>query len=274
MKQGYWVIRTYESGGIGEKTKFWVEGTRPTKAGRKAKTAIKKQEQNEYSAVKRFAREINENFAPGDLLVGLDYTEKALASILAAAEGAEDDEAGRNAARAAAVHDRNLFLRRLKRKCDKEGVELKYLGVTSDMDGDTGETVRLHHHLIVPSDCAELIKDCWHSGTVDIERLDVQDDYLPIAEYLLNQVRRVPNEQKYTSSRNLVRPVPKDRTALNDSELRLPKGAELLFREGYKPGMPQYIRYIVPEKRYAHHKKLRESRKRTADDLKGEFEHG
>lgn len=34
------------------------------------------------------------------------------------------------------------FLQRLKRALGKEGVELRYIAVTSDMDGDTGEAVR------------------------------------------------------------------------------------------------------------------------------------
>ena len=32
---GYWVVRTYEAGAVGEKTKFWVPGERPSKSGRR-----------------------------------------------------------------------------------------------------------------------------------------------------------------------------------------------------------------------------------------------
>ena len=53
MQEGYWVTRTYQSGAVGEKTKFFVPGTRPTgKLNRRAKDAVRKQEQNEYSAQK------------------------------------------------------------------------------------------------------------------------------------------------------------------------------------------------------------------------------
>ena len=73
MKDGYWVVRTYESGIIGEKTKFWIQGARPTsKARRKEKSDIKKQEQNEYAAVKALARLMHANFHQGDVLLGLD----------------------------------------------------------------------------------------------------------------------------------------------------------------------------------------------------------
>lgn len=53
--KGYWVVRTYEAGAVGEKTKFWVPGERPSKSGRREKQEIKKQEQNEQSAEKSMA---------------------------------------------------------------------------------------------------------------------------------------------------------------------------------------------------------------------------
>ena len=57
MQEGYWVVRTYEAGAVGEKTKFFVQGSRPTgKIRRKDRDAARKQEQNEYSAQKALAR--------------------------------------------------------------------------------------------------------------------------------------------------------------------------------------------------------------------------
>ena len=63
------------------------------------------------------------------------------------------------------------------------------------------------------------------------------------------QVRRVPDHKKYISSRNLLRVEPKDRIAMSEAEVRVPKGGVLLFREAYHPGLSQYIRYILPENR-------------------------
>ena len=65
----------------------------------------------------------------------------------------------------------------------------------------------------------------------------------------IRQVRRVPDHKKYISSRNLVRVQPKDRIAMSEAEVRVPKGGVLLFREAYHPGLSQYIRYILPENR-------------------------
>ena len=41
---GYWVVRTYEAGAVGEKTKFWVPGERPSKSGRREKQELRKQQ--------------------------------------------------------------------------------------------------------------------------------------------------------------------------------------------------------------------------------------
>ena len=49
MKDGYWVVRTYEAGQVGEKTKYFVLGDRTRRNRRKEESSIKKQEQNEYS---------------------------------------------------------------------------------------------------------------------------------------------------------------------------------------------------------------------------------
>lgn len=258
MKEGYWVIRTYEAGAVGEKTKFWVQGTRQSRNQRKEKSQIKKQEQNEYSAQKRLARLINANFHPGDLLLGLDYSPAGMDRLEAyiaehpfEIEGTGDAEADRmQQIRYAADREMRLCLRRVKRELQKTGAALKYIAITSDMDGDTGEAVRVHHHLVVNEEAREAFLQKWEElGGVNWSPLSHQEDYMPIAEYLLRQVRRVPDEKKYVPSRSLIQPQPKDRVVLSDAEIRVPKGGKLLFRNEFRPGRPQYIRYVLPEGR-------------------------
>lgn len=259
MKEGYWVVRTYEAGAVGEKTKFWIPGARPSQSKRKERAEIRKQEQNEYSAVKQLARIMNANCVPGDLLMGLDYSPAGMDRLEAyiaenpfRVEGCETEEAEHmEQLRQAAERELRLCFRRVKWELDKKGIELKYIAITSDMDGDTGETVRVHHHLIVPAEAKEAFMEKWRDlGGVSWTPLSNQADYTPIAEYFIRQVRRVPDAKKYVTSRNLVRPQPKDRAALSDAEIRVPKGGQLLFRNEFKPGRPQYIRYVLPESRW------------------------
>ena len=41
--EGYWIVRTYEAGNVGEKTKFFVPGARPTRSQRRLRDAARKQ---------------------------------------------------------------------------------------------------------------------------------------------------------------------------------------------------------------------------------------
>lgn len=259
MKDGYWVVRTYEAGQVGEKTKYFVLGDRTRRNRRKEESSIKKQEQNEYSAKKRLARLINANFTHGDILLGLDYSDASYKKLERSARKAapdydslpEDDQL--RCIREAAAQEMVNYLRRVKRALEKEGRadELKYIAITSDMDGDTKETVRVHHHLIVPASCEHIVRMKWGHGGTYCKPLSKQEDYLPIAEYLIAQVRGTLNAKKFVSSRNLIRPQPKDRIAVSDAEIRVPHNCKLIQRAEYKRGAPQYIRYILPEKKAA-----------------------
>ena len=262
MREGYWMIRTYQAGNVGEKTKYFVPGARPdNRSKRKEKDAVKKAEQNEYSAQKALARLINANFGKGDIFLGLDYSEEALCSLLSEkdvqdheeeSEGEQEEQLSEvtteDRLRARADHEMKLCIRRVKRDMKAAGLELRYIAITSDMNGKTGEFVRVHHHLIVPKEALPFFQSKWNLGGVHYSPMSRQDDYTPIAEYLIKQVRRIPDAHKYISSRNLIRPEPKDRIAQSDSELRIPHGAKLLHRSVFVPGQPQYVRYIVPDK--------------------------
>lgn len=258
MQEGYWVTRTYQAGTVGEKTKFFVPGTRPTgKLGRRAKDAVRKQEQNEYSSQKALARLFNENNKPGDLLMGLDYSDKGIEKITAWARkkglpvDSEDDQERENALFLAADHELDNCLRRVKNRLKKKGIELRAIYCTSDRDGETGLIpVRVHHHLVVQADVQKAFQEAWEEcgmGSVDWTPLwGNQADRMPMAEYWIRQVRRLPNAKKYRHTQNVVVPKPKDRVALSDAELRVPKGCKLIYRQEYRRGAPQYIRYVMP----------------------------
>lgn len=251
MREGYWVVRTYEAGPVGEKTKFFIPGKRPEKKNSRMEAAeIRKQEQNEYSKKKNLARLLNANYKAGDLLIGLDYSEAGMRKLekvcARTAEWAEGSEETRQEIiYEAAEKELKLCIRRVMRAMDKEGEEIRYIAITSDMDGDTGESVRVHHHLVVNAEAHAAFLSKWTLGGVSIEPLSKQGDYTPIAEYLIKQVRRRKDAKAYATSRNLKRPQPKDRVALSDAPLRVPKGGRLIFCGEYRPGTPQYIRYYT-----------------------------
>ena len=255
-KEGYWVTRTYRAGNVWEKSKHFVPGKRPTGKDRRAqRAAIRKQEQNEYSAQKALARLLNANFTSDDFLLGLDYSAHGMLRLdswireqgLDPGELSEEQE--RDAMWASAEHALDLCLRRVKYRLKKEGLELKAVYITSDMDGVSQERVRIHHHLVINADAPEAFVAAWQDlGGVNWKQLYAnQEDRTPIAEYMIRQVRRIPDAKKFRSTRNLVRPQPEDRMAQSDAEIRLPKGGKLLFRAAYGKGQPQYIRFVMPD---------------------------
>ncbi|MBD5151272.1 MAG: hypothetical protein HDT16_01975 [Oscillibacter sp.] len=263
-KKGYWVIRKYEAGAVGESIKYWVPGDKPTKSERRLKSEIRKQQQNEASAEKRMARQIHANFTSGDYLIGLDYSAEGLAMTvyglnreapqsgtsgprLANGEPAEDDKEYANKLYHAAHHQLRLWIGRVREACRKAGAPFRYIAITSDMDGKTGEAKRVHHHVIINAEALEIALKKWTRGGTHHEHLYNVVDQTALAAYLLNQVRRLPDEKKYIPSRNLITPMPKDRIARSGAELAVPRGGQLLHRNEYRPGRPQYIRYILPE---------------------------
>lgn len=256
MGRTMYMIRKIRSGNIVEETCFPVSpNVKPRAARRRGATAAlpRKQDANERAAVKRLARLIHCNYEPGDLLLGPGYTEESLRRLTADADPDDMDELRRRA-----EHDVELFLRRLSRALEREGVELRYIAMTSDMDGDTGEAVRLHHHVLVKADGIRMedgelyvgkrrMSDIWGHGHVDYKPLSHQDDYSRLAAYLMRQVRRIPDARKYKASRNLKKPVlVSERIVYVSRELRVPRGARLLHRDQYTPGEVQYIRYTAP----------------------------
>lgn len=253
-EKGYWEIITVTSGVVEEKSKSFISSD-PVKSIRCKKTSAKKQALNEKDCVRRMARSLNANFIPGDILLGLDYSENHYAAVEARARKlmAEAEEgcelSWEDYIRMAATHELTLCMDRVRRFLKKEDVELKYLAITSDMDGKTGEMVRIHHHVVIPRNCLEAFKAKWGKGRVKGKPIEQELDHTQIAEYLCAQVRRVPDAKKYMPSRNLKKPKVKRRIVPGNAELRVPKGCELLYRGAHEPGWTsQYIRYFRPLK--------------------------
>lgn len=271
--------------GVVERTRFPVgDKARPRSSRKKGNTSYRKQEANFNSSLRKLARILNCNYThENGLLITLDYdpaglgalcrkaklTEKqtewamgpkvgAIGEWKAAKKGKqavgidpyEDAELEDGCAklREAAEKQMNLWLRRIKRKAG----DLKYIAVTSDIDGDTGEAVRIHHHLVIAAEGLswDLLQQQWKLGSVDIRRLRGQKDYTPVAVYLLRQVRRQPDAKKYAVSRGMLLPVITEREVLGNPEIRVPAGASVLERAEYnEETVVQYVRYVQKKRR-------------------------
>ena len=256
MATGYWVIRTYTAGMIGEKVKFWVSGNPKRRSGRRERQSLRKIESNDANAVKRSARLLNANRDSFGVLMGFDYSDEGIARLISRIKACGIDWDGldvdckRDSLIDAAERELNNLLARVNYELKKSGTAIKYYGVTSDMDGETGEPVRVHHHLVCQAEHEQLFADKWQAlGSVHWSPIsEKQEDLLPIAVYLCRQVRHRDNRKMYIRSRNLNEPEVKDRVAYTGAELRVPKRARIISRSEYKsPYHAQYMRYVVPE---------------------------
>jgi hypothetical protein len=286
-----WMERKYVCrNGVVERTRYAVGDNAKARRGRKkGNTSIRKQEANFHTAVRRLARTLNCNYShENGLLLTLDYDEKGLeklmktlperqqellrqrmlpvgqvgtwksvkigkpcATVAKVDSGAEENEElaqAMDALREAAEHQLFLWIRRVKRKYGKE---LKFVAVTADLDGDTGELVRIHHHLPIAAEGIswDLLRKEWKLGSVDIVQLRHNVDYTPIAVYLMRQVRRRPDAKKYRVSRGMEQPEVMEREIFGHVQMRVPVGALLLESSEFQIDNPgQYMRYIPRKK--------------------------
>lgn len=254
MADGYWAIVTYEAGIVGEKVKYWIPGEVPPRSIRKRRSDLRKLRQNENNAVRRVARIINENFpARRGSALELTYSNDGIRKLLPGETYDPQDEEQWDTVWEAANHQLQLFIRRCARACKQAGIELRYLGFTSDMrfDGRAQAQVhtRIHHHLIVNPEAEAICLRQWHLGACGGTRLRSEADHTDFAQYLMDQVRRIGEKKKYIPSRNLRKPKESaPRIAPSGREVQPPKGASLIYRAPYNPGRPQYIRYVLPNR--------------------------
>lgn len=240
-----WVIRTYKCGRVVEKSKFWVPAGTRVRGGRvKGNTSAAKRDANAKQAVRMVARILNCNFHHGDLYVTGKFDDEPLAQI-----GGDYKTLTRLLGN---------FTKRLKRHLRRQGVELKWLAVPSEKDGETGSPKRLHVHMVITGAGITWregawyvgdapLDDIWGMGSIYAEPLRDQGDYTPLAVYMLRQARRdVPDAKKYSCGRNMAKPEITERVVRTARALRNP-GKTYLLESGHYDAETgcHYIRYLL-----------------------------
>ena len=252
QKEGLYMITKIISGEIVERRKTRIS-RRPAKRGGRIRgnSSEKKIVGNLEYAKLQLARTLNCNYTRGDLWLTLTYDTAGLAKI-------RDDYH-------AAKKEAGKFVDRLVYRLKKQGVVCRWVLSTSCIDGETGELVRLHHHLVITGEGfrmegrtlmlgEECLDDIWGNGTVDYKALRNQKDYKPLADYIVNQARHVPDEKKWTCSRNMKKPIVHREIVTGGGQLRVPAGATELPGTRYDPEKNQnFVRYI-PRQRDPHRK--------------------
>lgn len=239
---GYFVIRTYRSGKIVEKSKVWVPTQAKVRSGRvKGNTSAAKRDRNAMQAVRVLARSMNCNCSRLWLHMVVNLADAWLTAF-----EAQPEKVLKN------------FRGRLGRAVKKQGGELAYYEVISRKDGE-GRPKRAHVHYVIRLEGVRFengkwmlgeksLEDIWGMGSVWAEPLHDQPDYTPLALYLLRQADR-DGKKAYNPSRNLKKPIVTERFAPTAKPLRAPAGA-VVMEVGSWDAMhgTHYIRYKAPEK--------------------------
>lgn len=124
------------------------------------------------------------------------------------------------------------FLNTLRREYRKNGEILKYVHVTEY------ESTAIHHHIVLNAweheDVTRAIKKCWKHGRVFFVHLESNGQYGDLAAYLIKETSKTfrqndgGHKQRYSCSRNLIRPKPKTEIIRAERWLPEPKA-----RKGY-----------------------------------------
>lgn len=247
--------RTIKAGQTTERYKFWAPVQAKPRGRRLQRCTPRAQDANEHTAEKRVTRLINCNFTHRDAMLGLSYDKAHYAALL--------DQAGGDPGKEKEIAEKDVkkFLDRYKYHAKKAGIRLSvYFCVVSDMDGDTGELVHDHAHLLVKAGYVRMegghlyigekdLEELWGKGSINHKSLWDEPDFGALARYLMRQVRRVPDKAKYIAARGLKKPVIIDEEDDGGGRLRVPKGARILEQRYNEADGTEYIRYVMPERR-------------------------
>lgn len=248
-----WYSKTYTcDNGIVYKTKFPAadEAPAPRAGTQRFNRACRRAERGASEARHECAMLLNCNFKLGkDFFLTLEYDNAGYEELINLA-GCEIEQEIYLAAKKIMLAN---YLRRCRRACKKAGIDFKYIIITSDLNGKTLEPVRVHHHMVVCGEAAEICRDKWYGGGVHgqpLYSLSEYGDLTDTAEYMLRQVREMPGEKRYTPSRGLRKPKEsKPRLCANpDMPLAFPRRCRPIMREESWAGGPQRIRYWMPPK--------------------------
>lgn len=158
---------------------------------RKKPTSEVQQQLNRRHATDRLRRLLHTNFNPKDLFVTLTFDEDSLPKTVADCQRAVQN-----------------FLRRVKRKYAKAGIEPRYIYILEYGE----EHRRLHAHLVISEGLSrDELSALWGQGTVSADRLRFEADGLTALAVYLTKGKDDEGDRltfkRWSGSRNLEQPI-------------------------------------------------------------------
>lgn len=209
------------------------------RTGRKQPTKEEIEKINQRNAERKLAILLNANFKDGDYHLILTYrrTERPTPDV--------------------AKEQVKKFLRDMRKVYQKQDIPFKYVQVTEYKKS------AIHHHLVIENceevNTSKVVKSLWKYGNPNFTLLNTNGQYKLLAEYLIKETSKTFREkedkahkQRYSCSRNLVRPKPVIKVIKANSwlaEPKIPKGYYLdkdsLINAVDKWTGREYQRYIL-----------------------------
>ena len=251
MSEEKYCMRTITAGAVVEKIKFMIRKNKPNERLSDRERARRQRTTHDNGIIPHAARIVNNNFRNGDYFITLTIRPKEYKKLYRRAaqlrkkpEYAAYEEKRLLTVAAAIVLDN--WIRRVQDKCKKLRIIFKYFAVIADgHESDDEGSERIHYHVIVSGAAMAVCKEKWTAGFPDATLLHTnQIDRTPLVEYMIKQVKYYTHAKAYRPSRNLVTPIPVDKPARTDAPPRPTRNAEVMYRSEWRPGFPQYIRFI------------------------------
>lgn len=180
---------------------------------------------NRHRAEERMTRLIHANFSDADLAVTLDYAVNPLCK--------ED-----------ALHDLKKFLRRVRYRYRKLGVELKYIWAL-----EISKKGRYHFHLILSGGMdRDELEQLWGHGWANTKRLQFDEHGLSALAKYITKSHRHEDEvrttyRSYNHSKNLIDPPPK----ISDTKVRSRRRAAALAEEDTNAWLELFPEYVLTD---------------------------
>lgn len=187
-------------------------GNHNKRVSKNAETAAAVKKLNEEHAIDMCEAMIEMNFRSFDWHIALTYSDESYADI--------DYER--------AMKDKRNFISKLRRRCKKIGIDVKYLTMTEQ----GVRSGKWHHHFVLPKEIPiDLMYECWPFGQIRILNVLYADgDFRGLAKYYVDKTKgglkeddRKKYERRYNFSLNCEKPKVTVETNLAESWLKVPR---------------------------------------------------
>lgn len=140
------------------------------------------------------------------------------------------------------------WIKRIKRRCDKQNIELKYIGFIEC--GKLGKN--WHIHIILSKSVRQIAYDCWHyqDGGCNFTPLWHNGNYQALAKYIRKDITE-PDAPEYETakkrmmaSRNLTRPKETVKPATKKELKKLSRGNVVDAPKGYVYVEDEFEKYV------------------------------